>query len=463
MPNDLVRLRYGIRRRDLLRAGAGVAAAGALGTLGCLSTAAQSGGDAPDRPNILLIIGDDQGWTDFGFMDHPVIETPHLDRLASGGLVLPEAYVAAPLCRPSLASILTGLYPHQHGICCNDPPGPRGKRAERDYQYMKDRTTLPRLLRPLGYRSLQTGKYWEHHYQTGGFTDGMTTQGRHGGPGLAIARKTMEPIERFVDACAADGDPFFIWYAPFLPHEPHNPPQRFLKKYTAEGRPERVAKYYAMCEWFDETCGQVLGYLEKKGLRENTFVLYLTDNGWTEGDLAEKLYGQLPDRKRMWPQPKGKQHVYDGGVRTPIILNWPGHVQPGRRDDLATAVDLAPTILAACGAKPTPEMQGINLLDAGARDARKAVFGEGFVHTARDTTRPGPNLRARWVREGSWKLIDPAKTDPEFYGEPELYHLADDPFERTDLAGKHPAKVKHLRGLLDAWWKPQEAPAKAGR
>ncbi len=455
MPDDLVALRYRLPRRGFLRAGLGAAAAGAVGALGPLARAAAGEAGPTDRPNVLLLIGDDQGWTDFGFMDHPAIETPHLDRLAAGGLLLPEAYVAAPLCRPSLASILTGLYPHQHGICCNDPPGPRKQRAERDYRCMKDLATLPRLLAPLGYRSLQTGKYWEHHYETGGFTDGMTTSGRHGGPGLTIGRKTMAPIERFLDDCRAKGDPFFIWYAPFLPHTPHNPPERLLKKYTAEGRPQRVAKYYAMCEWFDETCGQVLSYLDKKGLRKNTLVLYITDNGWTEGYLAEKTYGKLPAGKRMWPQPKGKQNVYDGGARTPVILNWPGRVQPARRGDLATAVDLAPTILAACGAKPTPEMQGIDLLDSGARAARRAVFGEGFVHTARDTTQPDPNLRARWVREGPWKLIVPAKTDPEFYGEPELYNLEDDPFERTDLAADHADRVKRLRRQLDAWWTPE--------
>jgi len=462
MSADLVDLRYGIRRRGLLRAGLGAAAAGAMGTLGCLSNAAENRGSGTDRPNILLIIGDDQGWTDFGFMDHPVVKTPNLDRLASGGLLLPEAYVAAPLCRPSLASILTGLYPHQHGICCNDPPGPRKERAERDYQYMKDLPTIPRRLAPLGYRSLQTGKYWEHHWRTGGFTDGMTVKGRHGGPGLAIGRKTFEPIERFVDDCRTAGAPFFIWYAPFLPHTPHNPPKRLHEKYRADGRPDRVARYYAMCEWFDETCGQVLDILEKKGVRENIFVLYITDNGWTEGRLAEKSYGQLPGGNRMWPQPKGKQNVYEGGVRTPVILNWPGHVRPGRSGDLTLAVDLAPTILDACGAEPTDRMQGLNLLDAGARAARKAVFGEGFVHTARDTAHPTANLRARWVRQGPWKLIVPAKTDPEFYGKPELYNLADDPFERNDLAGDRPQKVKHLRRLLDAWWKPEHAPAKAG-
>ncbi|MBL7141349.1 MAG: sulfatase [Planctomycetes bacterium] len=455
MSTDLVDLRYRLSRRGFLQAGvASACAAGTLGTLPRALSAAETPA-AGDRPNVVLIIGDDQGWTDFGFMGHPAIQTPHLDRLAATGVLFPQAYVAAPLCRPSLATLLTGLYPHQHKICSNDPPGTAAERASRDYQYMKDLPTVPRLLAPLGYRSLQTGKYWEHHYSTGGFTEGMTVKGRHGEAGLVIGRQGMEPITRFVDDCAAKRDPFFIWYAPFLPHEPHNPPQRLLDKYTAEGRPERVAKYYAMCDWFDETCGELVATLEKKGVRDNTLIVYITDNGWTEGYLAEKTYGQMLPGKRAWPQRKGKQHVYDGGVRTPVILNWPGRIKPGKSMDLIEEIDLVPTILAACGVRPTADMQGINLLDAPKRAARKAVFGEGFIHTANDMERPAANLRARWVREGAWKLILPAKTDPEFYGDPELYNLDDDPFEKCNLAAENAEKVAHLRGLLDAWWTPE--------
>jgi len=451
MPTDLVDLRYRLSRRGFLQAGM---AAGALGALPRLLSAAEAPADA-DRPNVVLIIGDDQGWTDFGFMGHPVIRTPHLDRLAATGLLFPQAYVAAPLCRPSLATLLTGLYPHQHGICCNDPVGPKSEREQRDYAFMKDLPTVPRLLAPRGYRSLQTGKYWEHHYSIAGFTEGMTVKGRHGEAGLVIGRQGMEPISRFIDDCAAKGDPFFLWYAPFMPHEPHNPPKRLLDKYAAKNRPERVARYYAMCEWFDETCGELVGYLDKKGLRDNTFILYLTDNGWTEGYLEEKVYGHLLPGKRAWPQPKGKQHVYDGGVRTPVILNWPGRIKPGTSMDLVAEVDLVPTILAACGVRPTPDMQGLDLRDAARRAQRKAVFGEGFIHTAKDMENPAANLRARWVREGPWKLILHAKTDPEFYREPELYHLQDDPFENHNRAADHPDTVARLRGLLDAWWKPQ--------
>ena len=455
---DLVALRYRLSRRAFV--GASLAGGAALGALAARHEARAEPAPppaprSPDRPNVVLIIADDQGWTDFGFMGHPDIKTPRLDALAARGVVFERAYVAAPLCRPSLASIVTGLYPHQHRICCNDPAG-KGPRNEMDYKYMKDLATVPRLLRPLGYRSLQTGKWWEHHYGAGGFTDGMTVQGRHGEAGLAIGRQTMEPIYTFMDDCAARKEPFFLWYAPMMPHTPHNPPERLLQKY-AEARPAADAKYYAMCEWFDETCGQVLDALQKRGLRENTLVLFLADNGWTQGYLADKE-----------GKARGKRTPYEGGVRTPVIVEWPGHTKAARRTDLVSSVDLAPTILAACGAKATPGMQGLNLLEAavgGKALPRQAVFGEAFVHTAVDMERPGANLQARWVRQGDWKLIVPA-AGADAAGSPhgkaaaardapantELFNLAEDPFEAKDQAAARPDQVAALRRALDAWW-----------
>ena len=177
---DPIALRYELSRRRFLEAG--LAGGAAMGLPGALARAA----DAPSpsgRPNVVLIVSDDQGWTDFGFMGHPHVRTPNLDKLAGAGALFPQAYVPAPLCRASLASLLTGQYPHQHGICCNDPPaGSRSKPAQ-NYQFMKALPTIPRLLAGRGYKSFQTGKYWEYHYSTGGFTAGMTTTGRHGGPG----------------------------------------------------------------------------------------------------------------------------------------------------------------------------------------------------------------------------------------------------------------------------------------
>jgi len=228
-------------------------------------------GSSRENPNIVLIISDDQKWTDFGFMGHPVIQTPHLDRLSEEGILYSRGYVPVSLCRPSLASIITGLYSHQHRITGNDPYLPEGSGGRAEYLRRNEQIisriehieTLPRLLAEKGYLSFQSGKWWEGHFSRGGFTHGMThgdaaRGGRHGDEGLEIGRSGLDPIFDFWDR--AGDQPVFIWYAPFLPHTPHTPPERLLDKYRAENMPVEISRYYAMCEWFDETVGDLLDY-----------------------------------------------------------------------------------------------------------------------------------------------------------------------------------------------------------
>ena len=183
---------------------------------------------ASDPPNVVMLISDDQTWGDFGFMDHPVVRTPNLDRLASQGLFFPRGYVTASLCRPSLASLITGLYPHQSKIANNYPmgtpmldhrpymsarSGEYWRRHQQMLHYIDMAPTLPRLLSPWGYRSLQTGKWWEGHFGRGGFTSGMTlgvpdfvatttvaTNWRGGDLGIGIGRDVgLEPIFDFIE------------------------------------------------------------------------------------------------------------------------------------------------------------------------------------------------------------------------------------------------------------------------
>src|SRR5688572_6168376 len=148
-------------------------------------------------PNIVMIISDDQAWTDYGFMGHPHIQTPHLDRLARESLTFRRGYVPSSLCCPSLASLITGRFPHQHLITGNDPPIPAGMKNSDFYKsraFLDGREVmtrhlgawplLPRILGEAGYVSLQTGKWWQGHYSSGGFTEGMTQGGRHGDDGL---------------------------------------------------------------------------------------------------------------------------------------------------------------------------------------------------------------------------------------------------------------------------------------
>ena len=222
-----------------------------------LSTAAAEPSAAP-RPNVVLIISDDHAWTDYSFMGHPRARTPNIDQLAAEGLTFTRGYVTTAICSPSLATMLTGLYPHQHGITGNDPVVAAGE----DPSAARDRflgpflelPQLPRLLRDAGYLTLHTGKFWMRRPELVGFTHDMGPTGRHGGAALAIGRETMEPIDSLIDTAIAAGRPFFIWYAPFLPHLPHNPPERLLEKY-ADLADRRQAKYLAMVEWLDETTG----------------------------------------------------------------------------------------------------------------------------------------------------------------------------------------------------------------
>lgn len=412
------------------------------------------------EPNILTIIGDDQGWTDYGFMGSTIVRTPNLDKLAAQSLVFPRGYVPSSLCRPSLATMITGLFPHQHHITSNDPPYPPNVApADRikNEKYLADRAAmvarfekspnLAKLLGEQGYISHQSGKWWEGNAcRCGGFTEGMThgdpaRGGRHGDAGLTIGRNGLQPVFDFLDKAKKEGKPFYAWYAPIMPHSPHNPPERLLKKYVGKTPSIHVARYWAMCEWFDETIGELLAKLEKNGQAENTIVVYLHDNGWI----------QAPDSPEY--APKSKQSPYDGGIRTPILIRWPGKVKPEKVSVLAQSIDLAPTLLTAAGLKPTPEMPGINLLDKSVREKRDALYGEIFLHTALDIQKPGPNLRYRWIIQGNWKLILPHIPNVKG-GTPELYDLSKDQAETENLAALHPDKVAELKAKVDAWWKP---------
>lgn len=430
----------------------------------CLVLAALSLPSAAAPPNIVLILSDDQGWTDYGFMGHEHIRTPNIDRLARQSLTFTRGYVPDSLCRPSLATIISGLYPHQHRIVGNDPPLPEKLAgqpkavAAKDPRYLEQRRIyiehldrvpkLPALLAKQGYLSFQSGKWWEGDFRRGGFTHGMThgdmqRGGRHGDAGLTIGRQGLQPIFDFITESRQQQKPFFVWYAPIMPHTPHTPPERLLAHYRERAGDLASAKYWAMCEWFDETVGDLLGHLDKQGVADNTIVVYVTDNGWQ----------QLPGQEGGGSGgPRAKRSQYDLGVRTPILVRWPGRVTPKLdREHFASSIDLVPTLLAAVGQPATPEMPGVNLLDADAVSRRTTMYGEIFEHDIQHMTDPVPSLRFRWVIDGPWKLIvpHPARVPN---APVELYRILDDPHERTNLAPQHADVVASLRTKLDAWW-----------
>jgi uncharacterized sulfatase len=430
-----------------------------------------------ESPNIVLILSDDQAWTDYSFMGHPIIRTPHLDRLAARSAVFHRGYTPVPLCRPSLMSLITGRYPHQHGVTGNDPK-PDKNLTDTQYNALRAelisrierQPTLPRLLSEHGYMCMQSGKWWEGNFRTGGFSHGMTRGfpqkgGRHGDDGLEIGRNGMQPVFDFIAESQTAGKSFFLWYAPMLPHTPHDPPERLLQKYQHEDRPEALAKYYAMCEFFDETCGQLLDHLEKQKLSDNTIVVYVTDNGWIQATPEMNLGAE-------WNHgfaPRSKQTPYEGGIRTPIMFSWPGRIEPGQHNELCSTIDVFPTLLAASGISGPEGLPGTDLLpllkDRKPLD-RTFLCGESFSHDIADLGDHEASLQYRWCIEGKWKLILSYECQPDRYAfvhavndrQPQLFDLETDPHETQNLASENPDEVRKLAAHLQETWKVSKKP-----
>jgi uncharacterized sulfatase len=319
----------------------------------------------------------------------------------------------------------------------------RAEHNEPFVQGIERLSSLADLLGEAGYVSLQTGKWWEGHYSRGGFSHGMThgdptRGGRHGDAGLEIGRKSLDLIYEFIDQAQEDGRPFFIWYAPLMPHAPHTPPDRLRAKYLSLAPTRAVANYWAMCEWLDSTIGKLMDYVEERGLSEETLFVYVSDNGWIQDPKRPNRYA-----------PRSKREPYEMGIRTPIIYRWTGTIAPELDESsLSSSIDIATTILAASGLAPASEMQGIDVLDDAARKGRGAIFAETYAHAFSSID---SSLYYRIIISKPWKLILP---DPG--NQPsrpaELYDLESDPHERNDQAESHPEIVARLQGRLEEWW-----------
>ena len=431
------------------------------------------------RPNVVMILADDHSYRDFGFMGSSLAHTPNLDRLARASTLYPNGYVPMSVCRPSLATLLTGLYPHQHGIHFNHPPpGLREMRKLSGAQYRRTRSqtdalirnvpTLPRILSHHGYACLQTGKHWEGSYKTAGFTEGMTlaqpasrlspitgTREQDGGDwvahgngdaGLVIGRETMAPIENFV-ARHAGARPFMIWYAPFLPHTPFDAPRRFHDAYAAKQVPTYLQPYFAEIARFDETVGQLLQILRRHQVENNTLVVFAADNGFR------------PDKSRPNRQnDRSKLSPFEDGIRTPVLLSWPNKIKPAVHPQLVGTTDLLPTILNAVGleTEATSEMQGIDLLPSARGEKplpERPAFGAIYPNDATHLGSPAEHVRGRWIRWRDYKLILSGDASPKLVDA--LYDLRTDPNETRNLIGNTDLqdKVTELTGMLDRWWK----------
>lgn len=434
------------------------------------------------KPNIIFIISDDQAYNDYSFMGHEFIETPNIDKLSRESLTFTRGYASAPLCSPSLASIITGLYAFQHGITGNDPVveyegeksygeaagdeafAPNSYPVQRNLAYQKlaanfyKNKLLTQTLSENGYRSFQSGKWWVGSARDAGFDKGMThgdytRGGRHGDEGLKIGREGLDPIYDFMEESDSLNQPFFIWYAPFLPHSPHNPPKALEEKYMSVAPSPYVARYWAMVEWFDQTVGELLNHLNEKGWEDNTVIVYTCDNGWI----------QSIDNPRYAPGSKRAPH--EAGIRTPIMIKYPDVITPDVNDsDVVSNVDIVPTIHSLLGLD-RGNLPGIDFLDESSRKDRRVVFSEAYDHDISNIEVPTETLLYQIAIGQKWKLLIPnedmvkkdATTSTEkragyFSKDIQLYNLEQDPLELTNVATDYPEEVKRLTEEINAWW-----------
>jgi len=398
-------------------------------------------------PNIVFILSDDQSWTDYSFMGDENIETPRIDKFASESLTFKKGYVPTPLCSPSLATIITGLYPKDHGVLGNDKVYTRDKedrkinQSNRAEAYkpiissFEKQTTLPDMLKEKGYLSFQTGKWWHGNHKVGGFDYGMThgdpkRGGRHGDYGLEIGRNGLDTINNFVDLALKRKKPFFLWYAPFLPHRPHNPPKRLFEKYKKKTDSEHLAKYWAMIEWFDETCGQLFDLIDDKKLTENTLFVYVCDNGWRQNPDKS---GYMSDSKRA---------PFDMGIRTPIMYKWAGKITPKMDNKtVVSSIDMIPTVLDILDIEKPANLPGVSVLDEKTLSERKGIFGEVYAH---DFDTIENSMFYNMAIFPPYKIIvpDPLRKKDEKI---QLFHIDSDPYERNNIASSNPEIVKDLK------------------
>lgn len=431
-----------------------------------------------DRPNIILVVVDDLGAHDVGFMGSTYYETPHIDRLAAGGLVFTNAYAAAAVCSPTRASIMTGKYPARLGITDWIRPSvwrevvedaeayvsdPGKKLSCPQYPLMLDtaEVTLAELLRSAGYTTMHIGK-WHlggpgylpedqgFDYNFAGFDYGQppsyyapyTSDWAPGGIPRIMPesedeyltdREAIEAV-RFIQANKSG--PFFLNLWHYAVHTPIEPKPEYAghfrdKESTSQ---QKNPSYAAMIKSVDDAMGLLMNTLEEEDLLDNTLVIFYSDNGGHNGYTSNA------------PLRSGKGNPWEGGIREPMVMHWPDRIKPGSTFAPAvSSIDLLPTLCRVAGAD-IPE----GLVPDGL-DLYPAIAGEGEVERE-DLFWHFPHYRAyedvrpfSIVRSGDWKLI-------RFWeGYSELYNLAEDPSETRDLSADHPDRVIDLHSRLDKW------------
>jgi arylsulfatase A-like enzyme len=412
---------------------------------------------ASTQPNIVFIIADDLGWADVGFHGGNA-PTPHLDRLATEGVELAQHYVA-PVCSPTRAGFLTGR-------CWSrfDVTTPQNARA-----LPADTVTLPRALKKTGYDTCLTGKWhlgskpewgpnhygfdhsygslaggvapWRHRYKRGPYSE---TWHRNEQLLHADGHVTDLIVEEAVGWLAGRSEKPFFLYVPFTAvHLPVQEPDEWLARVPADIEDD-VPRHYAACIMhLDDAVGRVVAALEKAGLREETLIVFTSDNGGSTAqnngqDYPEHDYpeGRLPGNNAPLRGQKGS--LYEGGIRVPTIANWPGTLDPGKCAVPLQITDWMPTFCSLAGYAPEHDLHwdGANIWPILTREA---------TQESRPLYWAGTGYRSRALRDGDWKLIVHSRGDAL---ERELFNLARDPGEGTDLASRMPDKVAQMEATL---------------
>ena len=438
---------------------------------------------ADERPNIVLLIGDDHGYPYFGFMGDQNVVTPTMDALAEGGVTYTNGMVTTPYCRPSLRAILTGLHPTTYNHRVNDVVEQK-KVSDENYKSlsvaslrmwnavtranaMSTFDTLPKLLKQKGYVSWQGGKWWENSFKNGHFDEGMTEgwdmslfghddffHEMMGSDGNELVRSTMKPLYDFIDK---HGDsPKFIWFGPMLPHTPFDAPYRYRKYFEHKDISESAKQYYANIAWWDEGVSDLMDYLESKGELDNTLFIYMTDNGW-EQDPEVEYWRPVPEGEKLMDSEyltggmKGKGSLEDLGLRTPIIFYWKDKLK-ARMDtsSLITTTDIFPTLLELVGIEHNePMLDGASVLPA--------ITGKDAETQRQEYITYSDNMRSledeMGVAAAGFSLRN---KQWHFYHYPSLnkvvlYDVVKDPRGNKNLASENPELVKQFISKIDDW------------
>ena len=423
-------------------------------------------------PNIVFILADDMGWRDLSVYGNTLHVTPNANRLAKEGVRFTNAYAACPVCSPTRASIMTGKYPARLHLTDWIPgrrqhPTARILTPQFNQQLPLDEKTIAEILKGLGYRTASVGK-WHlggegFHPEQQGFD--VNIGGDHrgspksyfgpfdfpnltGGPGTFLTERLTEGAERFIRESAGKS-PFFLYMPHYTVHTPLQAPEEMTARYRAKlgGKAFPNPVYAAMVESFDQSLGRIRKTLDELGIAGETILIVTSDNGGLryEGRSKNPVTDNSPLRA-------GKGHLYEGGIREPLLINWPGVTRPGTVIDTpVSSVDFLPTIMEMAGvaAPGRDAVDGLSLtgeLRGRARLRERPLFWH-YPHYSNQGGEPGGA-----VRLGNWKLI-------EFYDEKrlELFNLAQDQAETRNLVNLEPERAKNLHRLLDDWRRDVEA------